>query len=233
MITRRMAIAGFPFCRWILDPLYNDTFPTGQVSSSHVLPAPNPRRSARVGTGPCCVSNSPSGRYRELDEAQVVRLPTHIGKPGTRPSASDCDAERCVARQRHTAAGRMVVGPSLCRVFNEAIRDRHAPRHLSTDPDRVFEDERWTANLRGLEIDDINPMPHVRPSHPVVERLVDTRRREGLDRQLAFTVPRVPVQPFPAASAVVQDHTHPVAVEQAGLVLRRGHAPKSCLPCVQ
>ena len=40
---------------------------------------------------------------------------------------------------------------------------------------------RWTANLRILEIDEIKTVPHVPRSHPFVERLIGTTRREFLD----------------------------------------------------
>ena len=77
-----------------------------------------------------------------------------------------------------------VDGPSLRRMFNDAIRGRGAPRHLSTDHDPLFEDHRWQANLRVLEIDDIKTVPHVPLSHPFVERLIGTTRREFLDHVL-------------------------------------------------
>ena len=75
-----------------------------------------------------------------------------------------------------------VDGPSLCRMFNDAIRGQGAPRHLSTDHDRLFEDHRWQANLRVLEIDEIKTVPYVPLSHPFVERLIGTVRREFLDQ---------------------------------------------------
>ncbi len=77
-----------------------------------------------------------------------------------------------------------VDGPSLCRMFNAAIRGRGAPRHLSTDHDPLFEDHRWQANLRILEIDEVKTVPHVPLSHPFVERLIGTTRREFLDHVL-------------------------------------------------
>ena len=77
-----------------------------------------------------------------------------------------------------------VDGSSLCRMFNDAIRGRGAPRHLSTDHDPLFEDHRWQANLRILEIDEIKTVPHVPLSHPFVERLIGTTRRELLDHVL-------------------------------------------------
>ena len=79
-----------------------------------------------------------------------------------------------------------VGGPSLCRLFNAAIRGRGAPRHLSTDHDPLFEDHRWQANLRGLEIDEIKTVPHVPLSHLFVERLIGTTRREFLDHVLVW-----------------------------------------------
>ena len=70
----------------------------------------------------------------------------------------------------------------LCRMFNDAIRGQGAPRHLSTDHDRLFEDHRWQANVRVLEINEIKTVPYVPLSHPFVERLIGTVRREFLDQ---------------------------------------------------
>ena len=77
-----------------------------------------------------------------------------------------------------------VNGADLCRMFNAAIHGRGAPRHLSTDHDPLFEAHRWMANLRILEIDEIKTVPHVPVSHPFVERLIGTMRREYLDHVL-------------------------------------------------
>ena len=77
-----------------------------------------------------------------------------------------------------------VTGADLCRMFNAAIHGQGTPRHLSTDHDPLFEAHRWTANLRILEIDEIKTVPHVPRSHPFVERLIGTTRREYLDQVL-------------------------------------------------
>ena len=77
-----------------------------------------------------------------------------------------------------------VTGADLCYMFNAAIHGQGAPRHLSTDHDPLFEAHRWTANLRILEIDEIKTVPHVPISHPFVERLIGTMRREFLDHVL-------------------------------------------------
>jgi putative transposase len=77
-----------------------------------------------------------------------------------------------------------VTGADLCRIFNTAIHGQGTPRYLSTDHDPLFEAHRWTANLRILEIDEIKTVPHVALSHPSVERLIGTIRRECLDHVL-------------------------------------------------
>ena len=74
-----------------------------------------------------------------------------------------------------------VTGVDVCRMFNAAIHGQGAPQHLSTDHDPLFEAHRWKANLRILEIDELKTVPHVPLSHPFVERLIGTMRREFLD----------------------------------------------------
>jgi transposase InsO family protein len=73
-------------------------------------------------------------------------------------------------------------GVSVCRMFNRAIAGQRLPKHLSTDHDPLFRFHRWLANLRVLEIDEIKSVPYAPVSHPFVERLIGTIRREYLDR---------------------------------------------------
>ena len=54
------------------------------------------------------------------------------------------------------------------------------PSCLSTDHDPLFEFHRWRANLRVLEIEEVKTIPYVLLSHPFVERLIGTLRREFL-----------------------------------------------------
>jgi putative transposase len=77
-----------------------------------------------------------------------------------------------------------VNGPTVCRMFNDAFDSQSPPRYLSTDHGPLFEFHRWKANLRILEIDEIKTIPHVPVSHPFVERLIGTTRREFLDHVL-------------------------------------------------
>ena len=46
---------------------------------------------------------------------------------------------------------------------------------------------KWQANLRILEVTEIKTVPYVPLSHPFVERLIGTLRRECLDRTLFWT----------------------------------------------
>jgi transposase InsO family protein len=74
-------------------------------------------------------------------------------------------------------------GPAVCRMLATAIAGvQELPRHLSTDHDPLFEFQRWKANLRILEIEPVKTVPYVPLSHPFVERLIGTVRREFLDR---------------------------------------------------
>ncbi len=73
-------------------------------------------------------------------------------------------------------------GVAVCRMFNRAISRQPLPKHISTDHDPLFRFHRWLANLRVLEIDEIKTVPHVPVSHPFVERLIGTIRRECLDQ---------------------------------------------------
>jgi transposase InsO family protein len=75
-----------------------------------------------------------------------------------------------------------VDGASLCRMFNQAIVGQNLPARLSFDHDRLFEFHRWQANLRILEIEAVRSVPYAPQSHPFVERLIGTVRREYLDR---------------------------------------------------
>jgi len=75
-------------------------------------------------------------------------------------------------------------GPSVCRMFNRAIVRQRMPKYLSSDHDPLFRFQRWRANLRILEIDEIKSIPCTPRSHPFIERLIGTIRREHLDQTL-------------------------------------------------
>jgi transposase InsO family protein len=81
----------------------------------------------------------------------------------------------------------IVDGPTLCRMFQQAIQRQSLQEYLSTDNDPLYRFHQWQANLRVLEVVEIKTVPFVPLSHPFVERLVGTLRRECLDRTLFWT----------------------------------------------
>ncbi|PYT69803.1 MAG: hypothetical protein DMG42_20805 [Acidobacteria bacterium] len=73
-------------------------------------------------------------------------------------------------------------------MFNRAIRGHLClPKYLSSDNDPLYQFHQWQANLRILEVTEIKTIPYVPLSHPFVERLIGTLRREYLDRLLFWT----------------------------------------------
>jgi transposase InsO family protein len=81
----------------------------------------------------------------------------------------------------------IVDGMAQCRMFRKAIRGQSLPKYLSTDHDPLYRFHQWQANLRVLEVKEIKTVPYVPLSHPFVERLIGTIRRENLDRTLFWT----------------------------------------------
>jgi putative transposase len=81
----------------------------------------------------------------------------------------------------------VVDGMALCRMFNQAIRGASLPKYLSSDHDPVYRFHQWQANLPILDISEIKTVPYAPLSHPFIERLIGTIRRECLDRLLFWT----------------------------------------------
>jgi transposase InsO family protein len=69
-------------------------------------------------------------------------------------------------------------------MFNTAISTKGVPKYLSSDNDPLFLYHRWQANLRILDVDEIKTVPYTPLSHPFIERLIGTIRREFLDHTL-------------------------------------------------
>ncbi len=76
----------------------------------------------------------------------------------------------------------VVDGPAICRMFNGAIHGSGTPSRLSSDHDPLFEFHRFKANLRILGVTEVKTVPYAPLSHPFVERLIGTIRREFLDQ---------------------------------------------------
>lgn len=77
-----------------------------------------------------------------------------------------------------------LTGADACRMFHEIAKHNKLPKRLSSDNDAVFQFNRWQANLRILDIEEIKTIPDAPKSHPFVERLIGTVRREYLDNVL-------------------------------------------------
>src|SRR5262249_12534774 len=78
----------------------------------------------------------------------------------------------------------IVNGQALCWMFKQAIRGARLRKYLSSDHDPLYRFHQWQANLRILNIKEIKTVPYAPLSHPFVERLIGTIRRECLDRSL-------------------------------------------------
>jgi hypothetical protein len=61
------------------------------------------------------------------------------------------------------------------------------PQCLSSDHDPLFRFHQWQANLRILGIQEVKSIPNVPVSHPFIERLIGTIRREYLDQLLFWS----------------------------------------------
>ena len=81
----------------------------------------------------------------------------------------------------------VVDGVGLCRMFNRATCGHTPPTYVSSDHDPLYRFHQWQANLRILDVKEIKTVPYVPRSHPFVERLIGTIRRECLDRTLFWT----------------------------------------------
>src|SRR5262249_23265044 len=75
----------------------------------------------------------------------------------------------------------VVDGVALCRMFNRVIHTETLPKYLSSDHDPLYRFHQWQAHSRLLEVKEIKTVPYVPLSHPFVERLIGTIRREYLD----------------------------------------------------
>jgi len=75
-------------------------------------------------------------------------------------------------------------GIAYCRMFNEIISGKLLPKYLSSDNDPLFLFHRWKANLRILEIEELKSVPYCPMSHPYIERVIGSCRRELVDHIL-------------------------------------------------
>jgi len=79
-------------------------------------------------------------------------------------------------------------GVAVCRRYTRAMAGHAPPTPLSSDNDPLFTFHRWRANRRVLDVDEMKTLPLIPCSHPVVERLIGTIRREYRDYVLFWNV---------------------------------------------
>ncbi|MBX3306230.1 MAG: DDE-type integrase/transposase/recombinase [Nitrospira sp.] len=122
-----------------------------------------------------------------------------------------------------SAAAADIDGVSVYRMFTRAIAGHAPPKHRSSDHDPLFTFHRWRVALRSLEVDEIKTLPQVPSSHPFVERLIGTIRREYLDHVFFWNVDdltgssidsepittRIPVAPRDSGAGVRRTATNP------------------------
>jgi putative transposase len=144
-----------------------------------------------------------SAHYRPGSDSGGPSWLTFLGH--TKDSLWSCDLFRCESATLRThwvlvvmdhftrrvigfgvQAG-IVDGVALCRMFVQAIRGQCLPRYLSSDHDPLYRFHQWQANLRVLEVAEIKTVPGAPLSHPFIERLIGTVRREYLDKILFWT----------------------------------------------
>jgi putative transposase len=77
-------------------------------------------------------------------------------------------------------------GVTYCCMFNRIIGGKSLPKYLSSDNDPLFLYQRWKANLRTVEIHELNSVSGTPTSHPFIERVIGTIRRECLDKLIFF-----------------------------------------------
>ena len=141
--------------------------------------------------------------YRPDSESQGPSWLTFLGN--AKDSLWSCDLFRCESATLRTHwvlvvmdqftrriigfgvhAG-IVDGVALCRMFLHAIRGQGFPKRISSDHDPLYRFHQWQANLRVLGVTEIRTVPYAQLSHPFVERLNGTVRREYLNRILFWT----------------------------------------------
>ena len=81
----------------------------------------------------------------------------------------------------------IVDGRAACCMFNHAVRGQSSSKYLSSDNDPLYRFHGWQANLRVRSTTEVKTVLYVPMSHPYIERLIGTLRRECLDRMLFWS----------------------------------------------
>ena len=141
-------------------------------------------------------------------QRNLLNLSSRVGPSAFRttppPSIQSPRPEPCSANGQERSRGNTALtveprcasdsNPPSARRSPRSRRVSHANNHpnraghgLNTDNVPLHRFHQWLANLRVLEVTEIKTAPSVSLSHPFVERLIGTLRRECLDRTLFWT----------------------------------------------
>ena len=82
-----------------------------------------------------------------------------------------------------------LTGANICMMFNKIMRNIPPPKRISSDHDPLFCYFQWKANLRIYGIEEIKTIPFTPISHPFIERVIGTTRREYLDHTFFANAP--------------------------------------------
>lgn len=116
----------------------------------------------------------------DLFRCESIRLKSHWVRVGM---------DVCTRRiMGFSAAPADIEGVAGWRMFTRAMAGHAPPTHLSSDHDPLCTFHRWRANLRVRDVDEMKTLPLISCSHPFVERLIGTIRREYLDYVLFWHV---------------------------------------------
>ena len=77
-------------------------------------------------------------------------------------------------------------GIAYCRLFNKIISGEGLPKYLSFDNDPMYRFHRWQCNLRVLDVKELKSVPGTPTSHPFIELVIGTTRREYLNHTVFF-----------------------------------------------
>ena len=124
-----------------------------------------------------------------------------------------------------------VDGVALCCMFNKAISGMSVPKHLSSDNDPLFQYLRWKANLRILDVEEIKSIPYTPLSHPFVERLIGTIRREYLDHIFFWNAPDLERKLVDFRQYYNQDRVHQSLGGDTPAVVSGKHQPLRAKLC--
>jgi hypothetical protein len=104
------------------------------------------------------------------------------GKPGPKGPSQEVIHAIVEMKRRNPRFGYQRIADQINLTFglsiDKSIVRSSLPAYLSSDNDPLSEFQRWKANLRVLDITEVKTVPYTPVSHPFVERLIGTIRRE-------------------------------------------------------